>query len=147
MSAERISTMDEMLHSINHFIKASKKFIGDKGYDEKLTEVMLKASDPDDIFSAEQLVRILSVVDNLTVLLEYLNKPIQLKGKLRVLKGDLWLDERKLKSGDKIEYMKDGRWKMAVIKSDSEKNETMLLDEDGKISDAHTINHSDGRMR
>ena len=70
MSAERISSMDEMVKAINNFINASKKFISDKGYDAKLTEIMMNATDPEDVFTAEQLVRVLSVVDNMTVVLD-----------------------------------------------------------------------------
>ena len=147
MSAERISSMDEMVKAINNFINASKKFISDKGYDAKLTEIMMNATDPEDVFTAEQLVRVLSVVDNMTVVLDYLSKPVRIRGKIRVMKKEVWLDDTKLKNGDKIEYMMDGKWKAAIFKYNEEKGTASLLGDDQKIYDVQLIDKLDGRMR
>ncbi len=147
MSAEKISSTEEMVKAINNFINVSKKFITEKGYEKKLTEVMLTASDPDDVYIADQLVKVLSIINNMTIVLDYLNKPARVTGKIHVLKNEVWLGDTKLQGGDKIEYMKDGKWKAAIIRIEPTGGKMFLIGDDKSISDIHLINSTDGRMR
>lgn len=80
-------------------------------------------------------------------IIQYLNKPIKIKGILqRKLDGTVLLNDVSLTEGTLIEYMSSNQWNIGILKRDPSTKQYVIYDENGKIA-ISKIHQIEARMR
>lgn len=149
MRANNIQSMGDMVHAMNELVDTVNKFISDYGYDKRLAEILQVSIDPDEIFLVDQIMKIIAGVENMAITLKYLELPIKVEGKLRVVgEGMFFLDQMPVKDGEKLEILIQDRWCLATVVHDPRKaSGSMLIDTNEKVVDLSAVNGARARMR
>ena len=109
--------VDELLNMIYDFLCALRKHKTEYNYDEMAGKILARATGADERFKRDELVRIFTQVERGKAMIEYLHCPVKFEGILqRKLDGKVYLNDRVIDEGTKIEYMQDGEWAIGVLK-------------------------------
>lgn len=139
--------LDEFLTGMLDFMQSFNQLRQKLNMDENLAFLLNKADSPDERLKANQTIRIMIDMEKIGNIVQYLNKPIKIKGILqRKLDGTVLLNDVSLTEGTLIEYMSSNQWNIGILKRDPSTRQYGIYDENGKIviSKIHQI---EARMR
>ncbi len=139
--------MNEFLAGMLDFMQSFNQLRKKLNMDENLAFLLNKADSPDERLKANQTIRIMTDMEKIGNIVQYLNKPIKIKGILqRKLDGTVLLNDVSLTEGTLIEYMSSNQWNIGILKRDPSTRQYGIYDENGKIviSKIHQI---EARMR
>lgn len=141
--------MSDIVHAMNNLVDTVNKFVSDHGYDMKLAEILQISTEPNEVFLADNIMKIISGVENMAITLKYLDKPVRVQGKLRIVGEDtFFLDQTPVKDGEKLEVFVQNKWCLATLMHNPKKvNGSILIDHNERIIDASAVNGADARMR
>ena len=139
--------MNEFLAGMLDFMQSFNQLRKKLNMDENLAFLLNKADSPDERLKATQTIRIMTDMEKISNIIQYLNKPIKIKGILQgKLDGTVLLNDVSLTEGTLIEYMSSNQWNIGILKRDPSTKQYVIYNENGKIviSKIHQI---EARMR
>ena len=139
--------MNEFLAGMLDFMQSFNQLRKKLNMDENLAFLLNKADSPDERLKATQTIRIMTDMEKIGNIVQYLNKPVKIEGILqRKLDGTVLLNDVSLTEGTLIEYMSSNQWNIGILKRDPSTKQYVIYDENGKIviSKIHQI---EARMR
>ena len=139
--------MNEFLAGMLDFMQSFNQLRKKLNMDENLAFLLNKADSPDERLKATQTIRIMTDMEKIGNIIQYLNKPIKIKGILQgKLDGTVLLNDVSLTEGTLIEYMSSNQWNIGILKRDPSTKQYVIYNENGKIviSKIHQI---EARMR
>lgn len=139
--------MNEFLAGMLDFMQSFNQLRKKLNMDENLAFLLNKADSPDERLKANQTIRIMTDMEKIGNIVQYLNKPVKIEGILqRKLDGTVLLNDVSLTEGTLIEYMSSNQWNIGILKRDPSTKQYVIYDENGKIviSKIHQI---EARMR
>lgn len=139
--------MNEFLAGMLDFMQSFDQLRKKLNMDENLAFLLNKADSPDERLKANQTIRIMTDMEKIGNIIQYLNKPIKIKGILqRKLDGTVLLNDVSLTEGTLIEYMSSNQWNIGILKRDPSTKQYVIYDENGKIA-ISKIHQIEARMR
>lgn len=149
MGVKNIQSMSDIVQAMNKLVDTVNKFVSDHGYDMKLAEILQISVEPDEVFLADNIMKIICGVENMAITLKYLDKPVKIQGKLRIVGEDtFFLDQTPVKDGEKIEVFVQNKWYLLTVMHNPKKVKgSILIDNNERIMAVSTVNGADARMR
>jgi hypothetical protein len=126
--------IDGLLRNIamigQNFEKVREKY----DLDSNLGEIMMKADNPDAKLKVNEIIRVISLFDQIKSSIVYLNQPIKMEGVLQwKLDGTVKLNEIAVPENTKLEYLAAEQWNIGYLKRNKETNGFVIVDDRGKI--------------
>lgn len=126
--------MNEFLAGMLDFMQSFNRLRQKLNMDENLAFLLNKADSPDERLKANQTIRIMTDMEKIGNIVQYLNKPVKIEGILqRKLDGTVRLNEIPLNDGSMIEYLYGNQWNIGILKRDPSTRQYGIYDENGKI--------------
>lgn len=126
--------LDEFLTGMLDFMQSFNQLRQKLNMDENLAFLLNKADSPDERLKANQTIRIMTDMEKIGNIVQYLNKPFKIEGILqRKLDGTVLLNDVSLAEGTLIEYMSSNQWNIGILKRDPSTKQYVIYDENGKI--------------
>ena len=73
-------TIDELLEVINSLSSKFEKMIKETEGEKKLADILMTANDPDSRFKARMLMMIITEMERVKIVQDYITKPVKIEG-------------------------------------------------------------------
>ena len=104
-------TIDELLEVINSLSSKFEKMIKETDGERKLADILMTANDPDSRFKARMLMMIITEMERVKIVQDYITKPVKIEGIMELKEdGKVYIDDAPLLEGEIVEYMTDSEW-------------------------------------
>lgn len=104
-------TIDELLEVINSLSSKFEKMIKETEGEKKLADILMTANDPDSRFKARMLMMIITEMERVKIVQDYITKPVKIEGIMELKEdGKVYIDDAPLLEGEIVEYMTDSEW-------------------------------------
>ena len=137
-------TIDELLEVINDLSSKFEKMIKETDGERKLADILMTANDPDSRFKTRTLMKIITEMERVKLLQDYIIKPVKIEGIMQQkTDGKVYIDDDPVLEGEIIEYMKDNEWEAGRMVCDHNTGHAMIVDviniEKVKVDKIHQI--------
>lgn len=144
---KKLHNADDLIEVAYNLLTAFHEKIVDNSLDETLGGILANASDPDERFKCDELVRIITNIERGKEKINYLHRPVKFEGTLqRKLDGKVYLNDIAVPEGTTIEYMHDGNWEIGFLKKNPKTIGLSIVDGSGDVI-IETINQVTARIR
>lgn len=144
---KRPEDVNDLIDMVYKLLYAIKEKTSQYNYDELAGEILARATEPDEKFKRDELVRIFTQVERSKEMITYLHCPVKDEGMLqRKHDGNVYLNDTIIPEGSKIEYMLNGDWAIGVIKKNPKALGINIANSNGEIV-VETINQVTARVR
>ena len=104
-------TIDELLEVINSLSSKFEKMIKETEGEKKLADILMTANDPDSRFKARMLMMIITEMERVKIVQDYITRPVKVEGVMELKDdGKVYIDDAPLLEGEIVEYMTDSEW-------------------------------------
>ena len=104
-------TIDELLEVINNLSSKFEKMIKETDGERKLADILMTANDPDSRFKAKMLMMIITEMERVKLVQDYITKPVKIEGIMQQkTDGKVYIDDDPVLEGEIIEYMENEEW-------------------------------------
>ena len=115
-------TIDELLEVINSLSSKFEKMIKETEGEKKLADILMTANDPDSRFKARMLMMIITEMERVKIVQDYITKPVKIEGIMELKEdGKVYIDDAPLLEGEIVEYMTDSEWEAGRLVYDNNK--------------------------
>ncbi len=115
-------TIDELLEVINSLSSKFEKMIKETEGEKKLADILMTANDPDSRFKARMLMMIITEMERVKIVQDYITKPVKIEGIMELKEdGKVYIDDDPLLEGEIVEYMTDSEWEAGRFVYDNNK--------------------------
>ena len=115
-------TIDELLEVINSLSSKFEKMIKETEGEKKLADILMTANDPDSRFKARMLMMIITEMERVKIVQDYITKPVKIEGIMELKEdGKVYIDDAPLLEGEIVEYMTDSEWEAGRLVYDHNK--------------------------
>ncbi len=122
-------TIDELLKVINDLSSKFEKMIKDTDGERKLADILMSANDPDSRFKARSLMMIITEMERVKMLQDYIAKPVKIEGFMQQkTDGKVYIDDDPVLEGAIIEYMIDSEWEAGRMVYDNNTKRARIVD-------------------
>ena len=122
-------TIDELLKVINDLSSKFEKMIKDTDGERKLADILMSANDPDSRFKARSLMMIITEMERVKMLQDYITKPVKIEGFMQQkTDGKVYIDDDPVLEGAIIEYMIDSEWEAGRMVYDNNTKRARIVD-------------------
>ena len=122
-------TIDELLEVINNLSSKFEKMIKETDGEKKLADILMAANDPDSRFKARMLMMIITEMERVKMVQDYITKPVKIEGTLEQKPdGRVYIDDVPVLEGEIIEYMTDNEWEAGRLVYDQNKKLAKIVD-------------------
>ncbi|MBR6160189.1 MAG: hypothetical protein IKQ40_07790 [Lachnospiraceae bacterium] len=122
-------TIDELLKVINDLSSKFEKMIKETNGERKLADILMTANDPDSRFKAKTLMMIITEMERVKMLQDYITKPVKIEGIMQQKPdGMLYIDDDPVLDGMIIEYMTDSEWEAGRMVYDNNTRRAKIVD-------------------
>lgn len=122
-------TIDELLEVINNLSSKFEKMIKETDGERKLADILMTANDPDSRFKAKTLMLIITEMERVKMLQDYITKPVKFEGILQQkTDGKVYIDDDPILEGEIIEYMTDSEWEAGRMVYDHNSKHARIVD-------------------
>ncbi len=122
-------TIDELLKVINDLSSKFEKMIKDTDGERKLADILMSANDPDSRFKARSLMMIITEMERVKMLQDYITKPVKIEGFMQQkTDGKVYIDDDPVLEGSIIEYMIDSEWEAGRMVYDNKTKRARIVD-------------------
>ena len=137
-------TIDELLEMINNLSSKFEKMIKETDGEKKLADILMSANDPDSRFKAKTLMMIITEMERVKLLQDYITRPVKIEGIMQQMKdGKVCIDDVPVLEGEIIEYMTDSEWEAGRMVYDNNTKLARIVDvinvEKTKVDKIHEI--------
>ena len=138
-------TIDELLEMINNLSSQFEKMIKETNGERKLADILMTANDPDSRFKARTLMMIITEMERVKMLQDYITKPVKIEGIMQQkTDGKVYINDDPVLEGEIIEYMKDNEWGAGRMVYDHYTKQARIVDviniEKVKVDKIHQVN-------
>ncbi len=121
--------IDELLKVINDLSSKFEKMIKDTDGQRKLADILMSANDPDSRFKARLLMMIITEMERVKMLQDYITKPVKIEGFMQQkTDGKVYIDDDPVLEGAIIEYMIDSEWEAGRMVYDNKTKRAKIVD-------------------
>ena len=136
--------IDELLEVINNLSSKFEKMIKETDGEKKLADILMSANDPDSRFKARTLMMIITEMERVKMLQDYITKPVKIEGIMQQkTDGKVYIDDEAVLEGEIIEYMTDSEWEAGRMVYDNNTKLARIVDviniEKIKVDKIHQI--------
>ncbi len=122
-------TIDELLKVINDLSSKFEKMIKETDGERKLADILMTANDPDSRFKAKTLMMIITEMERVKMLQDYITKPVKIEGIMQQkTDGKVYIDDDPVLDGMIIEYMTDSEWEAGRMVYDNNTRRAKIVD-------------------
>lgn len=122
-------TIDELLEVINNLSTKFEKMIKETDGEKKLADILMTANDPDSRFKAKALMMIITEMERVKTLQDYITKPVRIEGILQQNSdGKVYIDDAPVLEGEIIEFMTDSEWEAGRVVYDHNAKHVKIVD-------------------
>ncbi len=122
-------TIDELLEVINNLSSKFEKMIKETDGERKLADILMSADDSDSRFKARTLMLIITEMERVKMLQDYITKPVKIEGIMQQkTDGKVYIDDDPILEGAIIEYMTDSEWEAGRIVYDNNTKRARIVD-------------------
>ena len=122
-------TIDELLEVINNLSSKFEKMIKETDGERKLADILMTANDPDSRFKAKMLMMIITEMERVKLVQDYITKPVKVEGIMQQnTDGKVYIDDVPVLEGEIIEYMIDSEWEAGRLVYDSSTKLAKVVD-------------------
>ncbi len=122
-------TIDELLEVINNLSSKFEKMIKETDGERKLADILMNANDPDSRFKAKTLMLIITEMERVKMLQDYITKPVKFEGILQQkTDGKVYIYDDPILEGEIIEYMTDSEWEAGRMVYDHNSKHARIVD-------------------
>ena len=115
-------TIDELLEVINSLSSKFEKMIKETEGEKKLADILMTANDPDSRFKARMLMMIITEMERVKIVQDYITRPVKVEGVMELKDdGKVYIDDTPVLEGEIIEYMTDSEWEAGRLVYDNNK--------------------------
>ncbi len=137
--------IDELLEVINNLSSQFEKMIKETDGERKLADILLTANDPDSRFKARTLMMIITEMERVKMLQDYITKPVKIEGIMQQkTDGNVYINDDPVLEGEIIEYLKDNEWEAGRMVYDHNTKQARIVDviniEKVKVDKIHQVN-------
>lgn len=122
-------SIDELLNVINDLSSKFEKMIKETDGERKLADILMSADDSDSRFKARTLMLIITEMERVKMLQDYITKPVKIEGIMQQkTDGKVYIDDDPILEGVIIEYMTDSEWEAGRIVYDNNTKRARIVD-------------------
>lgn len=122
-------SIDELLNVINDLSSKFEKMIKETEGERKLADILMSADDSDSRFKARTLMLIITEMERVKMLQDYITKPVKIEGIMQQkTDGKVYIDDDPILEGAIIEYMTDSEWEAGRIVYDNNTKRARIVD-------------------
>ena len=122
-------SIDELLNVINDLSSKFEKMIKETDGERKLADILMSADDSDSRFKARTLMLIITEMERVKMLQDYITKPVKIEGIMQQkTDGKVYIDDDPILEGAIIEYMTDSEWEAGRIVYDNDTKRARIVD-------------------
>ncbi len=122
-------SIDELLNVINDLSSKFEKMIKETDGERKLADILMSADDSDSRFKARTLMLIITEMERVKMLQDYITKPVKIEGIMQQkTDGKVYIDDDPILEGAIIEYMTDSEWEAGRIVYDNNTKRARIVD-------------------
>ena len=122
-------SIDELLNVINNLSSKFEKMIKETDGERKLADILMSADDPDSRFKARTLMLIITEMERVKMLQDYITKPVKIEGIMQQkTDGKVYIDDVPVLEGEIIEYMTDSEWEAGRMVYDKNTKRARIVD-------------------
>ena len=90
--------------------------------EKKLADILMTANDPDSRFKARMLMMIITEMERVKIVQDYITRPVKGEGVMELKDdGKVYIDDTPVLEGEIIEYMTDSEWEAGRLVYDNNK--------------------------
>ncbi len=122
-------SIDELLNVINNLSSKFEKMIKETDGERNLADILMSADDSDSRFKARTLMLIITEMERVKMLQDYITKPVKIEGIMQQkTDGKVYIDDDPILEGAIIEYMTDSEWEAGRIVYDNNTKRARIVD-------------------
>lgn len=122
-------SIDDLLNVINDLSSKFEKMIKETDGERKLADILMSADDSDSRFKARTLMLIITEMERVKMLQDYITKPVKIEGIMQQkTDGKVYIDDDPILEGAIIEYMTDSEWEAGRIVYDNNTKRARIVD-------------------
>ena len=122
-------TIDELLEVINSLSSKFEKMIKETDGERKLADILMSADDADSRFKARMLMMIITEMERVKLVQDYITKPVKIEGILQQkTDGKVYIEDAPVLEGEIIEYMIDSEWEAGRLVYDNNTKLAKIVD-------------------
>ena len=122
-------SIDDLLNVINDLSSKFEKMIKETDGERKLADILVSADDSDSRFKARTLMLIITEMERVKMLQDYITKPVKIEGIMQQkTDGKVYIDDDPILEGAILEYMTDSEWEAGRIVYDNNNNCAKIVD-------------------
>ncbi|MCR5301812.1 MAG: hypothetical protein K6E49_05175 [Lachnospiraceae bacterium] len=121
--------IDELLKVINDLSSEFEKMIKETDGEKKLADILISANDPDSRFKAKTLMMIITEMERVKMVQDYITKPVKIEGIMQQkTDGKVYIYDVPVLEGEIIEYMTDSEWEAGRMVYDKNTKRARIVD-------------------
>ena len=122
-------SIDDLLNVINDLSSKFEKMIKETDGERKLADILMSADDSDSRFKARTLMLIITEMERVKMLQDYITKPVKIEGIMQQkTDGMVYIDDDPVLDGMIIEYMTDSEWEAGRMVYDNNTRRAKIVD-------------------
>ena len=144
---KKLETADDLIDLAHKLLDAFKEKRKELNFDEVLGRILANATEPDDRFKCDELVRIISNIERGEEKINYLYRLVKFEGMLqRKLDGKVYLNDIAIPEGTTVEFMQNDSWAIGYLRKNPKTIGMSIFDRNGNMV-IETINQVKARVR
>ena len=131
MHKEEVKNVQDMAAYMYETMGKMREVTNQQPNADRTNEILQKATGADGRFLANELIKLVGMLDNVMYRLKYINTPIECENKVLLRDGRYCIGEKALEPGNVIEIFEDGIWKIGMLEADSSMGTMYFVQESG----------------